>query len=121
MHTISGGEENYYRNNPFLKKKGVKVEWTPEMVQEWIKCRDDVIYFAAEYMKIVHVDRGIIPFDMYEYQKDMAKSMSENRYSIFACARQSGKCLRSDTKIKIRNKTTGEISEVMIGDLYDHI
>lgn len=80
-----------YRNNPFLKKKGVKISWTPEMIEEWIKCRDDVIYFAAKYMKIVHIERGIVPFEMYDYQKNMTKSMIDNRFSIFACARQSGK------------------------------
>ncbi len=83
---------NYsYRGNPLLKRQGVQIEWTAELIQEFQRCKEDPIYFCEKYMKIVHVDKGLIPFDLFDYQKDMILSMIENRYSIFACARQSGK------------------------------
>jgi hypothetical protein len=85
-------EMNYsYRGNPLLKRQGVQIEWTAELIQEFQRCKEDPIYFCEKYMKIVHVDKGLIPFDLFDYQKDMILSMIENRYSIFACARQSGK------------------------------
>jgi len=80
-----------YLGNPNLKRSGVAVNWTPELIQEWIKCSQDVVYFVRNYMKIVNVDRGLINFDPYDYQIEMLKAMSEERYCIFATSRQAGK------------------------------
>ena len=60
-----------YLGNVNLKRKGVTIEWTEEMVQEFIKCAKDPIYFAERYIQIVHVDHGLIPIKLYEYQKDI--------------------------------------------------
>lgn len=89
--TTTLNDASRYRGNQLLKRKDVAIEWTPELMSEWVKCRDDVIYFAKTYMKIVHLERGVVPFDMYDYQKDMVRSMCDNRFSIFATARQAGK------------------------------
>jgi hypothetical protein len=80
-----------YNGNINLKRAGVGVDWTPEMISEWIKCSQDPIYFAENYMKIIHVDRGLVNFEMYDFQKDMIRSMHDNRYTIIATARQIGK------------------------------
>lgn len=80
-----------YNGNKNLKRQGVVIEWTPYMLEEYAKCAADPIYFATNYMKIVHVDRGLIPFTMYGYQEDMVRSYNNNRYSIVLTARQSGK------------------------------
>ena len=81
----------FYNGNPNLKRSGVQVNWTPEMVQEWVKCSEDVVYFVKRYMKIVNVDRGLIAFEPYDYQIEMLHSMQEERYCIFATSRQAGK------------------------------
>ena len=57
-----------YLGNPNLKKISEQIEWTPELLQEYMKCAKDPIYFAKEYIKIVHVDKGLVPFEMYPYQ-----------------------------------------------------
>lgn len=80
-----------YNGNPNLKRSGVHIEWTPELVQEYVRCSQDPIYFVETYMKIVNVDRGLIPFEMYPYQKTMINSMVDNRYTIITTARQAGK------------------------------
>ena len=80
-----------YMGNPNLKRSGVDVNWTPDLVQEWIKCSNDVVYFVKNYMKIVHVDRGLIHFEPYTYQNEMLQAMSQERYCIFATSRQAGK------------------------------
>lgn len=80
-----------YNGNPNLKRSGVGVNWTPEMVQEWIKCSTDVVYFVKTYMKIVNVDHGLIPFEPYDYQAEMLQAMQNERYCIFSTARQAGK------------------------------
>jgi hypothetical protein len=80
-----------YLGNSLLKKSGVEVQWDTKTVEEYIKCSQDVIYFVEKYMKIINVDRGLIPFKPYGYQKDMLISMAENRYTCIATARQAGK------------------------------
>ena len=59
-----------YRDNPKLKRVGVPVNWTPELVEEYKKCKEDYIYFA-KYVTIISLDKGIVPFNMYDFQKDI--------------------------------------------------
>lgn len=80
-----------FRGNTLLKKPGEQIAWTPELVAEWLRCADDPLYFINKYCKIVHVDKGLIPFDMRDYQEDMVLKMHTNRNCIFNCSRQSGK------------------------------
>jgi hypothetical protein len=108
-----------YLGNPLLKRSGVEVQWTPETIQEYIKCSTDVIYFVETYMKIINVDRGLIPFQPYDYQREMLRSMADRRYTIIGTARQAGKCFCINTPIRIRNKKTGQILETTIGEFYE--
>jgi hypothetical protein len=80
-----------YLGNPNLKREGESVDWTPERMSEYLKCSQDPIYFIETYMKIVNVDDGLVNFKLYDYQKDMVRSMVENRMSIITTARQAGK------------------------------
>jgi hypothetical protein len=80
-----------YLGNQNLKKSSVPVEWTAEMVQEFAKCADDPVYFAERYIKIVHVDRGLIPIELYDYQKEIINAITFNRRVAVATSRQAGK------------------------------
>lgn len=80
-----------YLGNQHLKKTGMPIEWTAELIQEYAKCAADPIYFAKKYIKIVHVDRGLIPFNMYPYQEKIVSEITENRRVAVLTARQSGK------------------------------
>jgi len=80
-----------YLGNTNLKRVGEQIEWTPDLLKEYMKCADDPIYFAREYIKIVHVDRGLVPFEMYDYQKEIADKIFNNRRVAVLTARQSGK------------------------------
>lgn len=80
-----------YNGNPNLKRSGVSINWNQTVVEEYLKCSQDVIYFCSKYMKIINVDRGLIEFEPYDYQRDMLNSMNEERYTIIATARQAGK------------------------------
>ena len=82
-----------YNGNPNLKKVNTKIEWTPDLVKEYIKCKEDIIYFVETYMKIVHVDKGLINFKLYSYQRQMLKDMQEHRFNAFCLSRQSGKSI----------------------------
>jgi superfamily II DNA or RNA helicase len=80
-----------YNGNPLLKKARRKIEWTPEMVEEYIKCAQDPIYFAEKYIQIVHVDHGLIPIKLYDYQKEIVTKLTNNRRVTVVTSRQAGK------------------------------
>lgn len=80
-----------YRANNLLKRSGVKLEFTQEQIEEYIKCSKDPIYFIENYIKIVHVDRGVVPFELYDFQKEMILAIHNNRRVVGRIGRQSGK------------------------------
>jgi hypothetical protein len=82
---------NLYNRNPRLKAANVIIPFTQEQRDEWIKCSEDVEYFVNNYCMIMHVDRGLIPFQLYDYQKDMIRKLAANRFCIAKMARQTGK------------------------------
>lgn len=83
--------EKGYNGNPLLKKARRQIDWTPEMVQEWLKCAQDPVYFAEKYIKIVHVDHGFIPIRLYDYQKEIIEKLQNNRRVTVVTSRQAGK------------------------------
>ena len=85
------GVENQYLGNPNLKKAFVSQEFTKENILEFQKCMNDPQYFIEKYIKIVSLDKGLIPFDMYPFQKEMVGTFHNNRFSICKLPRQSGK------------------------------
>lgn len=109
-----------YNGNPLLKKEGVQIDWTPEMVQEWIKCKNDPIYFIEKYVKIITED-GLSQFKLRDYQVDLVESMIDNRYTIAKMSRQSGKCFSINSNVTVRNKKTGEIKNITIGDFFESV
>ena len=80
-----------YLGNPNLKKANTALDFTPEEVQEVIKCSEDPVYFIKKYIRIVSLDKGLIPFDMYHFQEEMVQKFHDNRFNIAKLPRQSGK------------------------------
>lgn len=80
-----------YNGNPLLKKARKQISWTPEMLQEYLKCAQDPIYFAEKYIQIVHVDKGLIPIRLYDYQKEIITKTINNRRVTVVTSRQAGK------------------------------
>jgi len=80
-----------YRANPLLKRCGVQIEFTQEQIEEYLKCSQDPIYFIENYVKIIHVDRGVIPFKLYDFQREMIRTVDANRRVVGRIGRQSGK------------------------------
>ena len=83
--------EAVYLGNPNLKKANVAQEWTREEIEEYAKCMKDPIYFIKTYIKIVSLDEGLVPFEMYDFQKEMVGTFHSNRFTICKLPRQSGK------------------------------
>ena len=84
-------EINHYLGNPLLKKSNVQVEWTKENILEYQKCMQDPLYFCQKYIKIVSLDEGLVPFDVYPFQKEILGTIHNNRFTICKLPRQSGK------------------------------
>jgi hypothetical protein len=110
---------NFYNANQNLKAAGVSISFTPEQVQEYIKCSQDPIYFIKTYIKIISLDRGLIPFELYDYQAKFITALHENRRIIGMFPRQHGKCLSLNTKVKLKQKSTGKTVEVTLGEFYE--
>ena len=83
--------EQNYLGNPNLKKANVSQEWTKEELQEYKKCMDNPQYFIENYIMIVSLDEGLVPFKMYDFQKEMIGTFHNNRFTICKLPRQSGK------------------------------
>lgn len=83
-----------YRDNANLKKIGVKVNYTQEQFDEYVKCSKDVLYFS-KYVKIITLDHGLVNINLYDFQKTMLQTFDENRFVILKCPRQSSKTTTS--------------------------
>ena len=89
MTVVSTNE--IYLGNPNLKKAGTQIQFTKKQINEWVKCKNDPIYFATHYIKIISLDEGLVPFDMYDFQKKILKDFHSNRFNIAKLPRQTGK------------------------------
>ena len=84
-------DSNAYLGNPNLKRTGLSHNFTKDEIVEYQKCSESPIYFIKNYVRIVSLDHGLVPFDMYNFQEGMVDTMHENRFTIFKLPRQSGK------------------------------
>jgi hypothetical protein len=121
MKSIQKVETKGYLGNPLVKKDGINQNWTQEEIDEYSKCMNDPAYFARTYLKVIHLDRGLVPFDLYDYQENMFDHFNNNRFSIVLACRQSGKCQTFNSYIYIRNKKTNIEERISIGDFHERI
>jgi len=80
-----------YLSNPNLKKANTSIQFTQEQIKEFIKCKEDPVYFARNYIKIVSLDEGLVKFDMYPFQKKLIQRFHKHRFNICKMPRQTGK------------------------------
>ena len=78
-----------YLGNPNLKKANTQIEFTEDQVVEFLKCKEDPVYFARNYIKIVSLDEGLVPFNMYDFQEKLIRRFHENRFNICKMPRQT--------------------------------
>ena len=80
-----------YLGNPLLKKANTPIEFTQEQIEEYIKCKDDPVYFAQNYVQIVTLDHGLQPFRTYDFQEKLINNFHNHRFNICKMPRQTGK------------------------------
>ena len=82
---------DFYLGNPNLKKVGTEIQFTKEQISEYLKCKEDPVYFAKNYIKIISLDEGIVPFKMWDFQEELIEKFHEHRFNIAKLPRQTGK------------------------------
>ena len=80
-----------YLGNPNLKKTNTAINFTKKQVAEFIKCKDDPVYFTRNYIKIVSLDEGLVPFKMWDFQEQLIENFHKERFNIAKLPRQTGK------------------------------
>ena len=80
-----------YLGNPNLKKANTPIEFTKENVAEYLKCKENPVYFAMNYVKIVTLDEGLKSFAPYDFQEKLINNFHDNRFNICKMPRQTGK------------------------------
>ena len=93
MSTIQTNDS--YLGNPNVKRDGVSHNFTQYELEEYVKCMNDPAYFARKYLKVIHLDKGLVNFDLYPYQERMFDHFNDNRFCIVLACRQSGKSISS--------------------------
>lgn len=112
-------KKDIYMNNPSLPTAEAQFEWTPEMIKDLEKCKDNILHFAENHFYIISLDEGKQKIVLHPYQKKALRMIRDNRFSIMLFSRQTGKCLTTNTLCKVRNKKTGEIQELTIKRIFD--
>ena len=92
---MSSYTKTSYLGNPQVKRDGVAEEWDKKKLREYRKCMREPAYFCRKYVKVVHLDKGLVPFKLYDYQEKMFEHFNDNRFSIVLACRQSGKSISS--------------------------
>jgi len=84
-------QNQIYKGSPNLKAANVQIQFTQEQIEEWLKCKEDPVYFTKNYIKIVSLDEGLVPFKMWDFQENMIHRFHANRFNIAKLPRQTGK------------------------------
>jgi hypothetical protein len=88
---MSQNNNQGYRNNPKLKPPGIQLNYTEEQLKEYVRCANDPVYFCKKYVKVKTLDKGVMPFELYDYQERFVNTIHANRFTISKWPRQSGK------------------------------
>lgn len=84
----------FYESNTKLLKGDLVFQRTDEEVQEWLRCKNDILYFSEKYCKLM-TPEGIRNIELRDYQKKYLKHLEDNRLSIYLACRQCGKTTTS--------------------------
>ena len=85
------GNDFSFRKNPKLKRKNIVLPYTKNHIEEMVKCRNDIYYFAENYYKIVDLDEGLVTIQLRDYQRRLIDNFVNNKFSISIAPRQCGK------------------------------
>ena len=88
-------EQTSYHGNPNLKPLAYQHDFSEEEIKEYVKCKEDPVYFIENYVKIITLDKGLQPFKLYDCQKQKVECIMNNRRVVLMEGRQQGKTVTS--------------------------
>lgn len=91
IETDINGNTLDFKGSRLIKKPHSKLNLTKAHIEEYLKCQNDILYFAENYYYITEPDLGLVKISLYEYQKVLLINLVENRFNIVLAARQIGK------------------------------
>ena len=92
-----------------------------QMIMAIARSKRDIVWWAENFFRIVSLNTGLSIIKLYDKQKQMLRHLVENDRNIVLSSRQTGKCVQYDSRVKIRNKKTGQIETIEIGKLFDRV
>lgn len=88
---LSKVKHPFFEKNIDLRQGRTAFQMTEAEMDEFKKCKKDIIHFANTYVKLMQ-EHGIDNIELYPYQVEMLKMYQSGRYSLIVGSRQIGKC-----------------------------
>jgi len=107
----------FHEGDLTLRKANINFQYTKEEQEEIIKCANDVLYFARRYCYAM-TDDGVVKINLRDYQEDMLTDFQNNRFVVMMSSRQTGKCLKYNSKITIYDNKNHTYIKISIGNLF---
>lgn len=111
--------------NNLIKRAYAESEYTPDKIQELIRCQRDPVYFIRNYVWLQHPTKGKMLFNLYDYQEELVKMIHQEKRVIALISRQMGKTqtismfllwyamFHKDKTIVIASKNNSHAMEIM--------
>ena len=93
----------WFQKEVGVRKAGVTFELTMDELEEYLKCSQDIHYFAEKYCKIKREDGSIGEIKLRDYQKEVL-DLYKNPRVILCASRQIGKCFWFNSLVNINGK-----------------
>jgi len=61
-----------------------------KILEEFKRCKADPEYFICKYIKVTHPVRGLVNFELYNFQKTIVNELQNHRFNILRKFRQAG-------------------------------
>ena len=68
----------FYENNTKILKGDLVFDRTEDEIEEWLRCKNDILYFAEKYCKLM-TPEGIKHISLRDYQKHYLKHLEEKK------------------------------------------
>jgi len=85
----------WFQNEVGVRRSGLTFMMTDDEIQEYIKCKLDINYFAEKYCRIKTEDGSVQNIKLRDYQKKILDLYTKNRFSILCGSRQIGKTVNA--------------------------
>lgn len=105
----------FYNGNPNVKAEGAQQNYTIEQIKNIQLYMNDPSAFINDCVKVVSIDKGIVPFHLYPYQKRIIDAVNNNRFTICKLFRQAGKLLPLDQLIPTPSGFK-QLRDIHVGD-----